>query len=88
MLAAAPNSPRAERPSKLATCADDFLGAVLHDQGGRRPATDASEPPGDACAGLAATLRAVTPRPGARRGAATPFLGVAVRSGRKRRWTG
>lgn len=49
MLAAAPNSPRAERIAiQLATCADDFLGAVLRDWVRLDPATDASEPPAEA----------------------------------------
>jgi len=38
LLAAAPNSPRAERIAmQLATCADDFLGAVLARLGAARP---------------------------------------------------
>jgi flagellar biosynthesis protein FlhG len=46
MLAAAPTSPRAERIAmQIATCADDFLGAVLRDWVQIDPATDASEPP-------------------------------------------
>jgi flagellar biosynthesis protein FlhG len=49
MLGAAPNSPRAERIAmQLATCADDFLGAVLRDWIRLDPATDASEPPCEA----------------------------------------
>lgn len=49
MLAAAPNSPRAERIAiQLATCADDFLGAVLRDWVRLDPATDAGEPPAEA----------------------------------------
>ena len=46
LLGAAPNSPRAERIAmQLATCADDFLGAVLRDWVRLDPATDATEPP-------------------------------------------
>lgn len=49
LLAAAPNSPRAERIAmQLATCADDFLGAVLRDWVRLDPATDASEAPSEA----------------------------------------
>ncbi len=49
MLGAAPNSPRAERIAmQLATCADDFLGAVLRDWVRLDPATDASEAPSEA----------------------------------------
>ncbi|MFT3664536.1 flagellar biosynthesis protein [Piscinibacter sp.] len=49
MLAAAPGSPRAERIAmQLATCADDFLGAVLRDWVRVDPATDAAEPPDEA----------------------------------------
>ena len=49
LLAAAPNSPRAERIAiQLATCADDFLGAVLRDWVRLDPATDAGEPPAEA----------------------------------------
>lgn len=48
LLGAAPNSPRAERIAiQLATCADDFLGAVLRDWIRLDPATDASEPPSE-----------------------------------------
>jgi flagellar biosynthesis protein FlhG len=48
LLGAAPNSPRAERIAiQLATCADDFLGAVLRDWVRLDPATDASEPPSE-----------------------------------------
>ncbi len=43
LLSAAPGSPRAERIAmQLATCADDFLGAVLRDWVQIDPATDAS----------------------------------------------
>jgi flagellar biosynthesis protein FlhG len=46
LLSAAPTSPRAERIAmQLATCADDFLGAVLRDWVQIDPATDASEVP-------------------------------------------
>ncbi|RQP25230.1 MinD/ParA family ATP-binding protein [Piscinibacter terrae] len=46
LLSAAPTSPRAERIAmQLATCADDFLGAVLRDWVHIDPATDAQEPP-------------------------------------------
>ncbi len=49
LLGAAPNSPRAERIAmQLATCADDFLGAVLRDWVQIDPAAHATEPPGDA----------------------------------------
>lgn len=55
LLGAAPNSPRAERIAiQLATCADDFLGAVLRDWIRLDPATDASEPP---CEGLRRWVR-------------------------------
>jgi len=46
MLSAAPSSPRAERIAmQIATCADDFLGAVLRDCVQIDPATDAREAP-------------------------------------------
>jgi hypothetical protein len=46
LLCAAPTSPRAERIAmQLATCADDFLGAVLRDWLHLDPATDAREAP-------------------------------------------
>jgi len=46
LLSAAPTSPRAERIAmQLATCADDFLGAVLRDWVHIDPATDANEVP-------------------------------------------
>jgi flagellar biosynthesis protein FlhG len=46
LLGAAPTSPRAERIAmQLATCADDFLGAVLRDWVQIDPATDAREAP-------------------------------------------
>lgn len=46
LLGAAPQSPRSERIAmQLATCADDFLGAVLHDWVQIDPACDATEPP-------------------------------------------
>ena len=46
LLGAAPTSPRAERIAmQLATCADDFLGAVLRDWVQIDPATDARETP-------------------------------------------
>ncbi|HUG22555.1 MinD/ParA family ATP-binding protein [Piscinibacter sp.] len=46
MLSAAPSSPRAERIAmQIATCADDFLGAVLRDWVLIDPATDANEAP-------------------------------------------
>jgi flagellar biosynthesis protein FlhG len=45
MLAAAPDSPRAERIAiQIATCADDFLGAVLRDWIQVDPASDARSP--------------------------------------------
>ena len=49
LLAAAPDSPRAERIAmQLATCADDFLGAVLRDWVRLDPATDPNAPPCEA----------------------------------------
>jgi hypothetical protein len=46
LLSAAPSSPRAERIAmQIATCADDFLGAVLRDWVLIDPAVDAHEPP-------------------------------------------
>ena len=46
LLGAAPHSPRSERIAmQLATCADDFLGAVLHDWVQLDPACHATEPP-------------------------------------------
>lgn len=46
LLSASPNSPRAERIAiQLATCADDFLGAVLRDWLQIDPASDAREAP-------------------------------------------
>jgi flagellar biosynthesis protein FlhG len=46
LLGAAPTSPRAERIAmQLATCADDFLGAVLRDWVQIDPASDAREAP-------------------------------------------
>jgi flagellar biosynthesis protein FlhG len=48
LLGAAPSSPRAERNAmQLATCADDFLGAVLRDWVQLDPAVHAAEPPDD-----------------------------------------
>lgn len=45
LLSAAPTSPRVERIAmQLATCADDFLGAVLRDWLHVDPASDAREP--------------------------------------------
>jgi flagellar biosynthesis protein FlhG len=45
MLVASPQSPRAERIAiQIATCADDFLGAVLHDWIQVDPAGDARAP--------------------------------------------
>ena len=57
LLAAAPHSPRAERIAmQLARCADDFLGAVLHDCGAHRPGVDArSTPRRQRCAASCAT---------------------------------
>ncbi len=55
MLSAALNSPRAERIAmQLATCADDFLGAVLRDWVRLDPATDATDAP---CEGLRRWVR-------------------------------
>lgn len=49
LLGAAPQSPRAERIAmQLATCADDFLGAVLRDWVQLDPAQHATEPPNEA----------------------------------------
>jgi hypothetical protein len=49
LLSAAPSSPRAERIAmQIATCADDFLGAVLRDWVQIDPATDAHEAPAPA----------------------------------------
>ena len=46
LLGAAPQSPRAERIAmQIATCADDFLGAVLRDWVCLDPACDATEAP-------------------------------------------
>lgn len=46
LLGAAGHSPRAERIAmQLATCADDFLGAVLRDWATLDPAADPTEPP-------------------------------------------
>lgn len=46
LLAAAPRSPRRERiAAQLATCADDFLGAVLHDWAAIDPASDVADAP-------------------------------------------
>jgi hypothetical protein len=46
LLSAAPTSPRAERIAmQIATCADDFLGAVLRDWVQIDPATDANDVP-------------------------------------------
>ena len=46
LLGAAPQSPRSERIAmQIATCADDFLGAVLRDWVQIDPACDASEAP-------------------------------------------
>ena len=46
LLGCAPNSPRAERIAmQIATCADDFLGAVLRDWVRIDPACDATEAP-------------------------------------------
>ncbi|MEP6740609.1 MAG: flagellar biosynthesis protein [Caldimonas sp.] len=49
LLGAAPHSPRAERiAAKLASCADDFFGAVLRDWARIDPAGDACEAPSEA----------------------------------------
>lgn len=46
LLAAAPSSPRRERiAQQLASCADNFLGAVLHDWAAVDPACDVGEAP-------------------------------------------
>lgn len=48
LLGAAPQSPRTERIAmQIATCADDFLGAVLRDWVRIDPATDATEAPSE-----------------------------------------
>jgi flagellar biosynthesis protein FlhG len=63
LLGAAPQSPRAERIAmQLATCADDFLGAVLRDWAQLDPASHAHEPPTPALRRLVAEqLRADAP---------------------------
>jgi hypothetical protein len=49
LLGAAEHSPRSERIAmQLATCADDFLGAVLRDWAQVDPASEVSEPPSTA----------------------------------------
>jgi hypothetical protein len=49
LLAAAPSSPRVARiAEQLSRCADDFLGAVLHDWADIDPATPAHAAPGSA----------------------------------------
>jgi hypothetical protein len=60
MLGAADNSPRAERiVERLASCADDFLGAVVRDFAQVDPASDATEPAPDELRRLARELLAV-----------------------------
>lgn len=57
LLAAAPHSPRAARiGSHLARCADDFIGAVLHDCVQIDPATAATEPASPALRRLVRSL--------------------------------
>jgi hypothetical protein len=57
LLGAAPQSPRAERIAmQLATCADDFLGAVLRDWAQLEPASSAHEPPTPALRRLVSEL--------------------------------
>ncbi len=80
LLGAAKHSPRSERIAmQLATCADDFLGAVLRDWVQIDPACDATEAPtaelrrlvreqlrssrGDTAPAAAATAAATAPRP-------------------------
>ena len=77
LLGAAPSSPRAERIAmQIATCADDFLGAVLRDWVQIDPACDAHEAPDagaaplgarDACSRPTAPLPAATRPHAARR---------------------
>ena len=56
LLSAAHQSPRAERiAAQLATCADDFLGAVLRDWARVDPTTPASEAPNEALRRLVRT---------------------------------
>jgi flagellar biosynthesis protein FlhG len=51
LLAAAPGSPRKQRiAEQLASCADSFLGAVLHDWAAVDPAVGIAEPPAPALA--------------------------------------
>jgi len=57
LLGAAPQSPRAERIAmQLATCADDFLGAVVRDWVQLDPATAPTEPPTPALRRLVSEL--------------------------------
>ena len=57
LLGAASHSPRAERIAmQLATCADDFLGAVLRDWAALDPAADPSQPPEPALRRLVARM--------------------------------
>lgn len=79
LLCAAPSSPRAERIAmQLATCADDFLGAVLRDWLQIDPASDSREP---STAPLRRWAREVLahnpvgfmPLPGARHADASPY---------------
>lgn len=55
LLAAAPNSPRAERiAAQMATCADGFFGAVLRSSSRIDPTGDPNDPPGPGLSRLAA----------------------------------
>ena len=57
LLGAAQQSPRAERIAmQLATCADDFLGAVLRDWAALDPAADPAQPPDAALRRLVAQM--------------------------------
>lgn len=64
LLGAAPHSPRAERIAmQIATCADDFLGAVLRDWALVDPAADPAEPPDAALRRLVHEALGAAPAP-------------------------
>ena len=66
LLGAASHSPRAERIAmQLATCADDFLGAVLRDWAAIDPAADPNLPPPPALRRLVMQLLEATAQPAA-----------------------
>ena len=66
LLGAASHSPRAERRAmQLATCADDFLGAVLRDWAAIDPAADPNLPPPPALRRLVMQLLEATAQPAA-----------------------